>query len=173
LGLCFAAAGVVKVLSVAAFTLAWTHSIEKIEWQEDWHVTPQGLQLVEARVKGSGAGMEPPPEARLVNDWFQWSPKMAPLPQVVLGNSGLAGEWRICSDGQCRTLSDVLGRHLGAEPTIMKICSSTTAPKADSGATDNAAITGERAAIQLAPARPDYAKGDFEGERSRSAASSF
>ena len=165
MGLCFAAAGAVKMLSVAAFTLAWTHSIEKIEWQEDWHVTPQGLQLVEARVKGSGAGMEPPPEARLVNGWFQWSPKMAPLPQVVLGNSGLAGEWRICTDGHCRTLSDVIGRHLGAEPTIMKICDAATAPGTDSGAMDNAAIAVEHAAVRLAQARADYAKGHFEDAR--------
>jgi len=165
LGLCFAAAGVVKVLSVTAFTLAWTHSIEKIEWQEDWHVTAQGLELVEARVKGSGAGMEPPPEARLVNDWFEWSPKVAPLPQVVLGNSGLAGEWRICTDGHCRTLSDVLGRKLGAEPTVMKICNGATAPKAENGVMDNAAIATEHAAVRLAAARSDYAKGDFEGVR--------
>ena len=165
MSLCFAAAGVVKVLSVAAFTLAWTHSIEKIEWQEDWHVTPQGLELVEARVKGSGAGMEPPPEARLVNDWFEWSPKIAPLPQVVLGNSGLAGEWRICTDGSCRTLSDILGRQLGAEPTTMKICSGATSPKADSGIMDNAAIAAEHASVRLALARADYTKGDFEGAR--------
>src|SRR4029077_17138069 len=85
--------GVVKTLSVAAFTLVWTHSIEKVEWQEDWRVTPQGLELVQARVKGSGAGMEPPPEARLINGWFQWRPNAKPMPQVVLGNSGAAGEW--------------------------------------------------------------------------------
>jgi tetratricopeptide (TPR) repeat protein len=165
LGLCFAAAGVVKVLSVTAFTLAWTHSIEKIEWQEDWHVTPQGLELVEARVKGSGAGMEPPPEARLVNDWFEWSPKIAPLPQVVLGNSGLAGEWRICTDGHCRTLSDVLGRKLGAEPTVMKICNGATAPKAETSGMDNAAIATEHATVRLASARADYTKGNFEAAR--------
>jgi len=35
LSLCLASAGVVKTLAVAAFTLAWTHSIEKTEWQED------------------------------------------------------------------------------------------------------------------------------------------
>jgi hypothetical protein len=62
----------VKALALAAFTLAWTNSVEKVEWQEDWRVTPQGLQLVSARVKGSGAGMEPPPEARLSDGWFQW-----------------------------------------------------------------------------------------------------
>lgn len=59
MSLCVASAGVVKTLAVVAFTLAWTHSIEKTEWQEDWRVTPQGLELIAARVKGSGAGMEP------------------------------------------------------------------------------------------------------------------
>ncbi len=95
LSLCLISAGVTKTLAVAAFTLVWTHSIEKIDWQEDWRVTPQGLELVQARVKGSGAGMEPPPEARLVDGWFQWRPKRAPIREVVLGNSGLAGEWRL------------------------------------------------------------------------------
>ena len=74
LSLCLASAGAVKALALAAFTLAWTHSIEKVEWQEDWRITPAGLELVEARVKGSGAGMEPPPEARLINGWFRWKP---------------------------------------------------------------------------------------------------
>ena len=40
--LCLASAGVVKTLALAAFTLAWTHSIEKIEWQEDWRVDAAG-----------------------------------------------------------------------------------------------------------------------------------
>lgn len=75
LSLCLASLGVVKTLSVAAFTLVWTHSVEKVDWQEDWRVTSHGLQLVQARVKDSGAGMEPPPEARLVDGWFQWQPK--------------------------------------------------------------------------------------------------
>jgi hypothetical protein len=35
LSLCLASAGVVKTLSIAAFTLVWTHSIEKVDWQED------------------------------------------------------------------------------------------------------------------------------------------
>ena len=49
LSLCLASAGVVKTLAVAAFTLVWTHSIEKTAWQEDWRVTAQGLELVAAR----------------------------------------------------------------------------------------------------------------------------
>jgi hypothetical protein len=120
--LCLASAGVMKMLSVAAFTLAWTHSIEKSDWQEDWRITPQGLELVQARIKGSGAGMEPPPEARLIDGWFQWQPARAPLPEVVLGNSGSAGEWRLCHDGNCRTLSDIFGRPVGIDVTIMTAC---------------------------------------------------
>jgi hypothetical protein len=122
LSVCLVSAGVVKTLSLLAFTLAWTHSVEKVEWQEDWRVTPQGLQLTQARVKGSGAGMEPPPEARLINGWFQWQPVGAPLPEVVLGNSGAAGEWRFCAAGQCRTLSDIIGHPVGANVTVMRVC---------------------------------------------------
>ena len=122
LSLCLASAGIVKVLSVAAFTLVWTHSIEKTDWQEDWRVTREGLELTQARVKGFGAGMEPPPEARLVNGWFQWRPERGPMPEVVLGNSGAAGEWRLCHDGNCRTLSDILGHPVGANVTTMRAC---------------------------------------------------
>ena len=120
--LCLASAGVVKMLSVAAFTLAWTHSVEKVDWQEDWRVTPQGLLLTQARVKGSGAGMEPPPEARLVDGWYQWRPDRGPMPQVVLGNSGAAGEWRLCHDGNCRNLSEIFGHPIGANVTTMGTC---------------------------------------------------
>jgi hypothetical protein len=114
--------GVVKTLSIAAFTLAWTHSVEKSDWQEDWRVTPQGLELTQARIKGAGAGMEPPSEARLVDGWFQWRPMRPPMPEVLLGNSGAAGEWRLCSDGQCKTLSTIFGRPVGANVTTMRVC---------------------------------------------------
>jgi len=122
LSLCLVSAGVVKSLALAAFTLAWTHSVERIEWQEDWRVSREGLELAQARVKGSGAGMEPPAEARLVDGWFQWQPDRPPLQEVVLGNSGVAGEWRICSDGRCRTLSEILGHPIGANVITMSVC---------------------------------------------------
>ncbi|MGY8661549.1 DUF1850 domain-containing protein [Bradyrhizobium sp. UFLA05-109] len=120
--LCLLSAGSVKALALTAFTLVWTHSIEKVDWQEDWRVTPGGLELVQARVKGSGAGMEPPPDARLTGGWFQWQPKRAPIHEVVLGNSGAAGEWRLCHDGKCRTLSEIVGHPIGANVTKMKVC---------------------------------------------------
>lgn len=130
MSLCLASAGVVKSLSVAAFMLTWTHSVEKTEWQEDWHLTPQGLEIVEARVKGSGAGMEPPPDARLIDGWFRWKPRLPVQAEVALGNSGLAGEWRFCSDGQCRELSAILGRPVGTGVTTMSLCKAETGPVA-------------------------------------------
>ncbi|SHL02906.1 protein of unknown function [Bradyrhizobium lablabi] len=122
MSLCLTYLGVVKTLSIAAFTLAWTHSIEKTDWQEDWRVTPKGLELVQARVKGFGAGMEPPPEARLVDGWFQWRPARAAMPELVLANSGAAGEWRLCSEGHCRTLSEIFGHRVAANVIKMSAC---------------------------------------------------
>ena len=122
LSLCLASGGLVKALSIASFTLVWTHSIEKTDWQEDWRVTPDGLLMTQARVKGSGAGMEPPPGARLVDGWYQWRPDRGPMPEVVLGNSGAAGEWRLCHDGYCRTLSEIFEHPIGANVTTMSTC---------------------------------------------------
>ena len=65
---------------------------------------------------------KPPLEARLVDGWFQWQPKRAAVPQLVLGNSGAAGEWRICADGHCRTLSEIFERPIGANVTVMSAC---------------------------------------------------
>ena len=122
LSLCLASAGVAKTLSIAAFTLVWTHSVEKIEWQEDWRAAPSGLELVQARIKSFGAGMEPPAEARLVDGWFQWQPARAAMPELILGHSGAAGEWRLCSGGDCRTLSEIFGHPTGANVTTMSVC---------------------------------------------------
>lgn len=38
-----------------ALTLAWTHSIEKIRWEEDYRATPAGVVLLEDRIQGTGA----------------------------------------------------------------------------------------------------------------------
>ena len=67
--LCVLSAGKTITLAASLFTLSWTHSVERVRWEEDWRVTPAGLEIVEARVKGSGAGMEPPPDAVLKNGW--------------------------------------------------------------------------------------------------------
>ena len=126
MSLCIASAGVLKSLSIAAFTLAWTHSIAKVEWQEDWRLSSSGLELVEARVKGTGPGMEPPPEARLVDGWFRWQPDKPPMHELVLANSGAAGEWRLCEGDHCKTLSDIVGQPIGMGVATLTICDGST-----------------------------------------------
>lgn len=122
MSLCLLSAGVTKSLALAAFTLLWTHSIEKTAWQEDWRVGPDGLTLVAARIKGSGAGMEPPPEARLVDGWLQWQITRPPQNELLLADSGAAGEWRLCVDGRCQTLSAIVGDSHDAATTVLRAC---------------------------------------------------
>jgi Domain of unknown function (DUF1850) len=99
----------VTTLSMAAFTLVWTYSVEEIDWQEDWRIMPHGLELVRARVKGSGAGMEPPPDARPVDGWFQWSPARADAGKScweIPGPPGNAGCAMMGVAGRCRISLD-------------------------------------------------------------------
>lgn len=101
MSLCLAAGAVSLALAWSSFTLSWIHSVEKIEWQEDWRVTPSALELTEARVKGAGAGMEPPPEARFADGWWHYRPTIPPLPRVVLARSDATADWRLCHDARC------------------------------------------------------------------------
>lgn len=99
LGLCIASGGKVLYAALAAFTLTWTHSVEKIGWQEDWIVNPDGLKVVSARIKGSGAGMDPPADAVFDGEWWHYTPHVPPQPRVALGRSGEAGAWHLCMPG--------------------------------------------------------------------------
>ncbi len=92
------------------FTLSWTHSIEKVEWREEYRVTDLGLILETSRVKGSGVGMEPGPDARLVDGWWISHPSLAPLPELVLAGSHFGGDHTICIPGRCAPLRQWLGR---------------------------------------------------------------
>ncbi|MFA6155730.1 DUF1850 domain-containing protein [Mesorhizobium sp.] len=117
MSLCILAAGKTVALSVAAFTLSWTHSVERSRWEEDWKVLPSGLQVVEARIKGSGAGMEPPEGAVLRDGWWVYAPKVAPQRRVVLAASGATGAgWTLCSVQGCRELGKEAGGTISLEP---------------------------------------------------------
>ena len=63
--ICLAAGLLSATLATNSFTLTWIHSIEKIRWEEDWHVDSGALVIDEARIRGTGAGMEPPENAVL------------------------------------------------------------------------------------------------------------
>ena len=114
---CLMVGGKALTLAAGLFTLSWTHSVEKVEWRETWQVTPAGLQVVEARVKGSGAGMEPPPDARLEDGWWVYVPALRPVPELRLAASGAtASPWRLCADGRCLNLGADPGAPVAIEP---------------------------------------------------------
>ena len=122
------------------FSLAWTHSVERTEWRERWRVEDAGdgapgLALVEARVRGSGAGMDPGEGARLEDGWWVWTPALAAVPELVLAASGATGGgWTLCdlagpdepTDGaRCRTI----GRAAGT-PASLVPCAGASDPSA-------------------------------------------
>jgi hypothetical protein len=117
MSLCILAAGKTVTLSAAAFTLSWTHSVERTRWEEDWKVMPSGLQVIEARIKGSGAGMEPPEGAVLKNGWWIYAPDVGPQRRVVLAASGATGDgWTLCTVQGCRELGKAAGDTIALEP---------------------------------------------------------
>ncbi len=119
IGLCLGLAGAVWAqLPTPAFTLAWDHTIEKIRWEEDYRVTPDGLLLGEARVKGSGAGMEIPEGATLRDGSWHYRNALPPLPVLRLGRTPEAGDYQLCIERQCRPMSDWLGPPQAGQPAV-------------------------------------------------------
>jgi hypothetical protein len=103
---CLLVAGKPLWLAASLFQLSWTHSVERVEWSEQWRLAGNRLVLEEARVKGSGAGMEPDPEARLRDGWWVWHPRRSQEKLVLAASGETTGGWTICADGQCRILGD-------------------------------------------------------------------
>jgi hypothetical protein len=117
MSLCVMGGGEVLRLAVTAFTLAWTHSVEQVRWEEDWRVTPAGLVLLEARVRGSGAGMEPPDGARLEGGWWVYAPGLRPQSKLLLAASGATGGgWTLCGGGSCREIAVEAGAPVRLAP---------------------------------------------------------
>jgi hypothetical protein len=108
LSLCLAAGAVSAVLAIESFTLTWVHSIEKIRWEEDWRVEAGALHLVAARIRGSGAGMEPPAGAVLRDGVWHYRPAVPPQPVLRLSHSPYATPYTLCTSTVCRPLADYL-----------------------------------------------------------------
>ena len=106
--ICLAAGMIAASLAVDAFTLAWTHSIEKIRWEEDWRIVAGALVLDEARIRGTGAGMEPPEGAQLKDGVWHYRPAIAPQKQLRLSHSPFVAGYEMCSAGTCRPLAAYL-----------------------------------------------------------------
>ena len=68
--------------------------------------------VVEARIKGSGAGMEPPEGAGLEDGWWVYMPAIPPLPRLVLAASGATAAAGPVREGECVEV----GASYAAEP---------------------------------------------------------
>jgi hypothetical protein len=108
-GLCIATAlgAMLAALPVERFTLAWTHSVEKIHWEEDYELRDGRLHLTAARVRGHGAGMEIPEGARRRGDAWEYRPATAPLAVLTLAASPYGGDYELCVEGRCRRLREL------------------------------------------------------------------
>lgn len=119
IGLCLGLAGAVWAeVSTPSFTLAWTHTIEKVRWEEDYRVTPEGLVLGEARVKGSGAGMEIPDGAELREGSWHYQRQLPPLQPLRLGRTPEAGDYQLCFNQRCHSMSEWLGPPQATQPAL-------------------------------------------------------
>lgn len=126
ISLCLSAGGnALAHLAVAAFTLTWTHSVEKTMWEEDWIIKEQKLVLVESRVQGHGAGMEPDANAKFDGHWWHNPSKLGPLSSLTLARSGVVADWTICWSAGCQPLSSLLPLANKTEPVILYPCETT------------------------------------------------
>ncbi len=118
------AAGKPVFIPVQQFTLAWIHTIEKVRWEEDYAIDAVEddavLKAVAARVRGSAAGMEPPPDARLRNGWYSYTPQISQPKVLRLMRSGFAADYEFCSGGRCRPMSYFLPSDGGI--TLLTAC---------------------------------------------------
>jgi hypothetical protein len=109
MAICLALGGRHVSLPTERFTLAWIHSVEKTEWQEDYVIRDSGLALTEARIRGTGAGMEPPSDALFKDGWWHYVPHLPVLPELRLALSPYTADYRLCWKGQCRRLAGLVG----------------------------------------------------------------
>ncbi|HLS57896.1 MAG TPA: DUF1850 domain-containing protein [Zeimonas sp.] len=110
LGVCLAVDQAVRAFVPAlAFTLAWTHSIEKTAWEEDYRIADGVLSIVDARILGSGAGMEPPAGATLRDGVWHYRPAAATHERLRLTASRATDDYRFCVGGRCTPLRELVG----------------------------------------------------------------
>jgi hypothetical protein len=122
-GICLLVAGALRAtLPGNEFTLAWEHSVEKVEWRERYVVASGQLRLVEARVAGSGAGMEPPPGATLSDGAWAWTPSGPPLPELRLTFSDYTRDYRLCSAIRCATLGELAAPLADGDVVTVRAC---------------------------------------------------
>lgn len=122
MALCLTAGAVSAVIAAQAFTLAWTHSIEKVRWEEDWQIESAQLRVVAARIRGTGAGMEPPADAVLRDGVWHYRPAVPAVSRLILPDSTYTAAYELCVDGTCRPLRDYLPADGQVQTVLLESC---------------------------------------------------
>jgi len=118
--LCVAAGSFSVAIYAPRFTLSWEHAVERVEWSETWRVHTKTMRLIEARIKGSGAGMEPPRNAVLKDGWFVYLPKIQPQTRMVMPDSADTKPTRLCLPGdKCRPIRAFLPREAPKDAPVV------------------------------------------------------
>ena len=120
MSICLATGALAVTLGRGEITLGWRHSVQKTLWEEVWRETPKGLEIVEARIESSGAGMDPPDGSKLVDGFWRGPPSLPPLHEVVMRRSGATADWHICIGGACKPMGAYLPAD--ADPVTLKVC---------------------------------------------------
>jgi hypothetical protein len=125
--ICLLVAGaLVATLPEDQFEIEWRHTVQKTRWSETYRAEGPALRLVSARVEGSGAGMEPGPDAHRDGAGWRWYPQRL-LSGVTLALSRY-GDYRMCTARGCRSLSELGALPPEGELTIRSCVGSRSAP---------------------------------------------
>jgi hypothetical protein len=116
--LCIVVGTALVSIPAQRFTLRWQHTVEKVVWEEDYVVAGEWLYLSGARVQGSGAGMEPPPDAIKVGSAWHYRPTLRWHRELALARAEFGRDYEVCVDERCRTMREVAP--LG--PTTLRPC---------------------------------------------------
>ncbi|MBS1133889.1 MAG: hypothetical protein H6R02_1030 [Burkholderiaceae bacterium] len=123
--LCISVGAQLVSLPTNEFTLRWQHTVEKTLWEEDYVVAADWLLLTRARIRGSGAGMEPPADAVKDGDAWSYRPADRWRRTVELAHSEFGDDYELCIRQSCRRISDIIG---GRGVTTLKPCAAASTP---------------------------------------------
>lgn len=114
---CLLAGAMMLILAGDEFRLEWVHSVENVAWREFWRISDGMLVLTGAAIKGSGAGMEPGPDAELRDGWWVWQPHLQPQRQLLLAASGdTQSPWTLCDPFDCFPIGEAAGPPVSVRP---------------------------------------------------------
>jgi hypothetical protein len=103
--LCIVVGTALVSIPAQRFMLRWQHTVEKVLWEEDYVVAGDWLYLSGARVQGSGAGMEPPPDAVRVGQSWHYRPTDRWYRSVNLARSAFGRDYELCIDDVCKPMA--------------------------------------------------------------------